>query len=105
LDDAPIVLDPSYIDHHGAPLFFLAAKEVFMARRHEKTMAGRIFENILFLEEVFRDKADTDIPDVPVLELAKCFDLSHPRTLRTKRGQVKSSQPGNSAGELPESPK
>jgi hypothetical protein len=24
-----------------------------MARRHEKTMAGRIFENILFLEEVF----------------------------------------------------
>jgi hypothetical protein len=24
-----------------------------MARRHEKTTAARIFENILFLEEVF----------------------------------------------------
>jgi hypothetical protein len=59
---------------------FLADKGVSMARRHEKTMAGRIFENILFLEEVFGDKADADIPDVPVLELAKCFDLSQPRT-------------------------
>jgi hypothetical protein len=53
-----------------------------MTRRHEKTMAGRIFENILFLEEVFGDKADADIPNVPVLELAKCFELSHPRVLR-----------------------
>ncbi len=46
-----------------------------MARRHEKTTAGRIFENILFLEEVFGDKADADIPDIPVLEWAKCFEL------------------------------
>ena len=61
-----------------------------MARRHEKTTAGRIFENILFLEEVFGDKADADIPDVPVLELAKCFELSQPRTLRTTRGRQKS---------------
>ena len=56
-----------------------------MIRRHEKTMTGRIFENILFLEEVFGDKADADIPDVPVLELAKCFELSHPRILRATR--------------------
>ena len=61
-----------------------------MARRHEKTMAGRIFENILFLEEVFGDKADADIPDVPLLELAKSFDLSHPRTLCANRGRGKS---------------
>jgi hypothetical protein len=61
-----------------------------MARRHEKTIAARIFENILFLEEVFGDKADTDIPDVPVLELAKCFELSHPRTLHANRGRQKS---------------
>ena len=47
-----------------------------MARRHEKTTTGRIFENILFLEEVFGDKEDAEIPDVPVLELAKSFDLS-----------------------------
>ncbi len=79
----------------------MADKGVSMARRHEKTMAGRIFENILFLEEVFGDKADADIPDVPVLELAKCFDLSQPRTLRAKRGHGKSSQRGNSTGELP----
>jgi hypothetical protein len=71
-----------------------------MARRYEKTMAGRIFENIIFLEEVFGDKADADIPDVPVLELAKCFDFSHPKTLRANRGRGKSSQRGNSAGEL-----
>ena len=56
-----------------------------MARRHEKTITGKIFENILFLEEVFGDKEDADIPDVPVLELAKCFELSHPRILRANQ--------------------
>jgi len=70
--------------------FFLVDKEVFMTRRHEKTMTGRIFENILFLEEVFGDKADADIPDVPVLEFAKCFELSHPRILRATRRRQKS---------------
>jgi hypothetical protein len=60
-----------------------------MGRRHEKTTAGKIFENILFLEEVFGDKPDADIPDVPVLELAKCFELSHPRLLRATRGRQK----------------
>lgn len=61
-----------------------------MARRYEKTITGRIFENILFLEEVFGDKADAEIPDVPVLELARCFELSHPRRLRTHRDRPKS---------------
>jgi hypothetical protein len=75
---------------HLERLCFLADKEVSMARRYEKTMAGRIFENVLFLEEVFGDKADADIPDVPLLELAKSFDLSHPRTLRANRGRGKS---------------
>jgi hypothetical protein len=70
-------------------LCFLVDTEVSMVRRHKKTITGRIFENILFLEEVFGDKADTDIPDVPVLELAKCFELSHPRTLRLTRGRQK----------------
>jgi hypothetical protein len=60
-----------------------------MIRRHKKTITGRIFENILFLEEVFGDKADADIPDVPVLELAKCFELSHPRFWRAARGRQK----------------
>jgi hypothetical protein len=79
----------SFIGHCGAHLF-LVDEEVSMAQRHEKTMAGRIFENILFLEEVFGDKDDADIPDVPILELAKCFELSHPRTLRATRGRQKS---------------
>jgi hypothetical protein len=56
-----------------------------MAQRHKKTMAATIFENVLFLEEVFGNKDDADIPDVPVLELAKCFELSHPKTLRATR--------------------
>jgi hypothetical protein len=72
-----------------------------MTRRREKTMAERIFENILFLDEVFSDKDDGNIPDVPILELAKCFELSHPKTLRATRGSRKSSQLGNRAAELP----
>jgi len=60
-----------------------------MARRHTKTMTTRIFENILFLEEVFGDKDAAEIPDVPILELAKCFELSRPRTLRAARGRQK----------------
>jgi len=60
-----------------------------MARRHTKTMTTRIFENILFLEEVFGDKDAAEIPDVPILELAKCFELSRPRTLLAARGRQK----------------
>ena len=60
-----------------------------MARLREQTMTGKIFENILFLEEVFGDKADEDIPDVPVLELAKCFELSHPGIKRSSRRRNK----------------
>jgi hypothetical protein len=50
-----------------------------MAHARQKTAAGRIFENILFLAEVFGDKAAGDIPKVPIIELAKCFEIPHPR--------------------------
>jgi hypothetical protein len=30
------------------------------------------------LAEVFGDNADKDIPDIPMLELARCFELSQP---------------------------
>ena len=60
-----------------------------MARRHTKTMTTRIFENILFLEEVFGDKDVAEIPDVPILELAKSFELSQPRSLRATKGRQK----------------
>ena len=72
-----------------------------MIRRHEKTMTGRIFENILFLEEVFGDKADADIPDVPVLELAKCFELSHQGSCAPPEDGKSPGRFGNRAGDLP----
>jgi hypothetical protein len=56
-----------------------------MARRPTKTTTDRIFDNILFLEEVFGDKPDSDIPHVPLLELAKRLEPSHLRTLRASR--------------------
>ena len=71
-----------------------------MVRRRKKTITHQIFENILLLEEVFGDTDDADIPDVPVLELAKRFELSHPRTLRDRRVAEKSWPRGNKASEL-----
>lgn len=53
-----------------------------MARTREKSITGKIFDNILFLEEVFGEQADGDIPKMPVLEMAKCFDLNAPRVTR-----------------------
>jgi len=34
----------------------------------------RIFDNIIFLEEVFVDRGQ-ELPDVPFIELARCFEL------------------------------
>jgi hypothetical protein len=39
------------------------------------SMVHRIFENIIFLEEVFVGRADGELPDVPLLELARSFEL------------------------------
>jgi len=52
----------------------------------QKTATGKILDNVLFLAEVFGDCADQDIPKIPVLEMAKCFDLAPPRkpTLRRR---------------------
>ena len=48
-----------------------------MAQRclSELFLAGRVFENIIFIAEVFADREDEEIPDVPMLELAKSFEL------------------------------
>jgi hypothetical protein len=59
--------------------FFLSGKGTGMIRTCEKSMTGKILDNILFLAEVFGDQADRDIPKLPVLEMAKCFDLEAPR--------------------------
>jgi hypothetical protein len=56
-----------------------------MTRTVKKNIAGKIFDNILFLEEVFGEQADGDIPKLPVLEMARCFDLEVPRISRASR--------------------
>ena len=50
-----------------------------MTRARQKSPTGKIFDNILFLAEVFGDQSDQDIPKMPVLEMAQCFDLQAPR--------------------------
>ena len=52
-------------------------KIMIAASPQEKSAAERIFENIIFLEDVFGDRDDDEIPDIPVLELAKSFELKH----------------------------
>jgi hypothetical protein len=56
-----------------------------MARARHGSSTGKIFENILFLAEVFGDRPDKDIPPLPVLEMARCFELTHPRRIRARR--------------------
>jgi len=79
---------PSKGAHRGsdaAPFFVRRSihnKESPMAKPREKTVTRRILDNILFLEEVFADREDAELPNVPVLELAKCFDLPRPRSER-----------------------
>ena len=60
-----------------------------MAKLQEKTLTGKIFENILFLEEVFGDGANYEIPNIPVLELARCFELPSPTPQRVSRRRQK----------------
>ena len=59
-------------------------------RAGEKNMTDKIFDNILFLAEVFGDQADKDIPKLPVLEMARCFDLEAPKVNRGSRRRSKS---------------
>ena len=55
-------------------------------RHREKKILARTFENILFLAEVF-ENADREVPNVPLLELARSFELSQPRIARVSRKQ------------------
>jgi hypothetical protein len=60
-----------------------------MARSQAKSMTEKIFDNILFLEEVFGEQAEQDIPKMPVLEMARCFDLESPRVSPSSRRRNK----------------
>ena len=61
-----------------------------MATLQSKTIGAKIFDNILFLAEVFGELEDKDIPKLPVLEMAQCFDLAVPRPLRALAPRSKS---------------
>ena len=51
----------------------------------DKTATERIFENIIFLADVFGDKLEKDIPVWPVLEMARCFELAQPDIAHASR--------------------
>lgn len=59
-------------------------------RPGEKSSTGKIFDNIVFLAEVFGEQVEKDIPKLPVLEMARCFDLEVPRVSRASRPRRKS---------------
>ena len=53
-----------------------------MSKIEKRSVTDKIFENILFLAEVFGDQEDKDIPKIPVLEMAQCFELPQERRQR-----------------------
>jgi hypothetical protein len=60
-----------------------------MSKSQAKSATGKIFDNILFLAEVFGDQAERDIPKLPVLEMAQCFDLEISSPSRASRRRSK----------------
>ena len=59
-----------------------------MTKVRPSNLTGKIFDNILFLAEVFGGQDDPDIPKMPVLEIAKCFDLQGPRVHQRRRSKA-----------------
>jgi hypothetical protein len=59
-----------------------------MTKVRANNLTDKIFDNILFLAEVFGEQADSDIPKMPVLEMAKCFDLQVPRVHHRHRSRA-----------------
>jgi len=45
-----------------------------MGKKHAHIL-DRVLDNVIFLDEVFRDRTDDEIPDVPFLDLARSFEL------------------------------
>ncbi|MGH7831323.1 MAG: hypothetical protein ACREP8_14225 [Candidatus Binatia bacterium] len=60
-----------------------------MAMMLARTESGvrKILENIIFLADVFAERVDGEIPDVPFLDLARSFELKNREdTPPTSRG-------------------
>ena len=55
-----------------------------------RSVAEKIFDNIIFLEDIFGDREDEEIPDIPVLELAKSLltSAAPPETMSEKKSLV-----------------
>jgi hypothetical protein len=61
--------------------------EMVVIVSREKSGIRKILENIIFLAVVFADRPDEEIPDIPILELAKSFELKNGEdTPPTSRG-------------------
>ncbi len=65
--------------------FFLEGKKM----NTKKSATEKIFDNIIFLADVFGDLADKDIPPLPVLEMARCFELAPAYVVRASRRRRK----------------
>ena len=61
------------------------SKELQMLSARPKHTAGKIFDNIMFLAEVFSEQRNEDIPPLPILEMARCFELVSPAKIRVTR--------------------
>ena len=49
-----------------------------MAEKNSREpLAEKVFDNLIFIAEVFADREEEEIPDVPMLELARSFELRH----------------------------
>lgn len=49
-----------------------------MAKKNShEPLAEKVFDNLIFIAEVFADREAEEIPDVPMLELARSFELRH----------------------------
>ena len=59
----------------------------YYAERTVQSSDGRAVPllTFVFLAEVFGDQRNEDIPPLPVLEMARCFELASPAKVRTAR--------------------
>lgn len=44
-------------------------------KKSSEPIAEKVFDNLIFIAEVFADREEEEIPDVPLLELARSFEL------------------------------
>lgn len=57
-------------------------------KNSHEPLAEKVFDNLIFIAEVFADREAEEIPDVPMLELARSFELRHLGASREARREV-----------------